>query len=89
MDLRESRARIALGSESRQFCAPCPAGPHLQQEAHLVHALVLGEEALEKQVQRLHGFLVQRLTGQSATLRQGGYTSLCGRPARRLSPGAP
>lgn len=38
--------------------------PHLQEEADLIHALVLRDEGLEKQIKRLHGLLVQRLVAR-------------------------
>lgn len=52
----------ALGSTPH--AAP---NPHLQEEADLVHALVLGDEGLKEQVKCLHGLLVQHLLGQMAT----------------------
>lgn len=51
-----------LGNARRPAAPEAPEpGPHLQQEADLVHALVLRDESPEEQVERLHGLPVQHL----------------------------
>lgn len=57
MDPGDSKARTGAVLRPRT---------HLQEEADFIHALVLTDEGLEKQIERLHGLLVQHLQGQRA-----------------------
>ena len=55
-----------MGQAWQPPSTPHPARPHLQEEADLVHAPILGDEALQEQAERLHGPLVQHLGGDSS-----------------------
>lgn len=46
----EGSPRPGSRGAGRPFCTPWHPNPHLQEEAHLIHALVLRDEGLEEQV---------------------------------------
>lgn len=85
--MEKPRPRLGWALEALGSTPNAAHNPHLQEEADLIHGLVLRDEGLEEQVKCLHGLLVQHLLGQMATwccMAGVGLPALCPSLANNL-----